>query len=148
MSQLWAHTAADYYGLSGVETFSGGTEATAFHPRAVAAMRRAGFRVEKIGQGQNPIYQIWYRGEAPPLPAFSKVYDQAPNPGSGFGAVMTCAQADQACPVVAGAAARIALAYEDPKAFDGTDREAEMYDTRCRQIAREMLYVFSLAAKV
>ena len=46
--------------------------------------------------------------------------------------------------MVLGAAERIAITYEDPKAFDGTDREAEAYDERCRQIAREMLYVFSL----
>src|SRR5690606_25567344 len=42
LSQIWAHVAAEYYGLVGVETFSGGTEATAFNPRAVAAMQRCG----------------------------------------------------------------------------------------------------------
>ena len=47
MSQLWAQTAADYFGIKGVKTFSGGTEATAFNPRAVAAMKRAGFNIEK-----------------------------------------------------------------------------------------------------
>ncbi len=47
LSQIWAATAADYFGVSGVRTFSGGTEATAFNPRAVAAVERAGFLVEK-----------------------------------------------------------------------------------------------------
>ena len=40
LSQIWAQVASEYYGLTGVETYSGGTEATAFNPRAVAAMRR------------------------------------------------------------------------------------------------------------
>jgi hypothetical protein len=45
--------------------------------------------------------------------------------------------------MVRGAEERIAITYEDPKSFDGTEREAEAYDERCRQIAREMLFVFS-----
>src|SRR5687768_12192947 len=43
ISQIWAQTAAYYYGIRNVETFSGGTEATAFNPRAVTAMKQAGF---------------------------------------------------------------------------------------------------------
>jgi hypothetical protein len=46
MSQIWAEAAAARFGVSGVETYSGGTEATAFNPRAVAAMGRAGFRID------------------------------------------------------------------------------------------------------
>ncbi len=56
---------------------------------------------------------------------------------------MVCSDAHETCPVVRGAAARFAIPYEDPKAFDGTKRESRAYDERCRQIAREMLYVFS-----
>ena len=65
----------------------------------------------------------------------------------GFAAVMTCSSADAACPTVAGADRRIAIPYDDPKAFDGTEREAEIYDERCAQIAREMLYVFAEVAR-
>ena len=35
--------------------------------------------------------------------------------------------------------------YDDPKAFDDTPAEAEKYDERSQQIAREMLYIFSKA---
>jgi hypothetical protein len=56
---------------------------------------------------------------------------------------MTCSDADAACPIVFGAAERISIPYDDPKAADGTPDEAAVYDERCRQIAREMLYVFS-----
>jgi arsenate reductase len=147
MSQLWAQTAAHYFSVPGVETFSGGTEATAFNPRAVAALDRAGFAIETPSEGDNPVYEVRYRDEMEPMTAFSKVYDQPPNPTEGFAAVMTCSSADAACPIVFGADARIAIPYDDPKAFDGTDREAAMYDERCAQIAREMLYVFSQVAE-
>ena len=80
------------------------------------------------------------------MDCFSKTYDQAPNPTEGFAAVMTCSDADQACPVVLGAAERFSIAYDDPKDFDGSDQESAAYDERCRQIAREMLYLFSIIA--
>ena len=143
MSQLWAQTAAQVYGVSPVETYSGGTEATAFNPRAVAAVERAGFRTMKTDDGDNPVYEVRFGKTGPVMECFSKVYDQPPNPTEGFIAVMTCSAADEACPIVYGADERVAIPFEDPKAFDGTDRESEMYDERCRQIAREMLYLFS-----
>ena len=49
MGQIWAHTGAAYFGLTGIETFSGGTEATAFNPNAVQAMRNAGFQIDSDG---------------------------------------------------------------------------------------------------
>jgi len=147
MAQLWALVAARHFSVSGVEAFSGGTEAMAFNPRAVAALRRAGFAIEFFSDGKNPVYEVWYEPEMEPIQAFSKIYDEPPNPTAGFAAVMTCSSADAACPVVPGADARIAIPYNDPKAFDGTEREAEAYDERCAQIAREMLYVFSKIAR-
>jgi len=144
LAQIWAKVAAAYYGVGGVETFSGGTEATAFNPRAVNALRRAGFTISTSEPGvSNPRYQVRFHDSAPTMECFSKVYDEDPNPKKDFCAVMTCSQADQSCPLVVGAALRIAVPYEDPKAFDGTVEETEKYDERCKQIAREMLYIFS-----
>ena len=143
MSQLWAQTAAEYYGIPGVSTFSGGTETTAFNPRAVAAMRRAGFRVEQTGKGENPVYHVRNGLVQEPMTAYSKEYFHESNPQEEFCAVMTCSQADESCPVVRGATYRVAIPYDDPKAFDGTDLESAKYDERCRQISREMLYLFS-----
>jgi len=145
ISQLWAQTAAAIFGLEGVETFSGGTEATAFNPRAVAAMRRAGFEIEAETGKANPVYRVSYGPSAPRMEAFSKTYRNAPNPRSGFAAIMTCSQADKNCPTVEGAAFRVAVPYEDPKAFDGTSKEREAYDERVAQISRELLFVFSKA---
>lgn len=142
-AQVWAQTAAAHYGVGGVETYSGGTEATAFNPRAVAALKRAGFTIPDPGEGANPHYKVSFSRDADPLDCFSKVYNQRPNPSGDFCAVMTCSEADRNCPLVEGSARRVAIPYEDPKAFDGTAEETAKYDERCRQIAREMLYVFS-----
>jgi protein-tyrosine phosphatase/arsenate reductase len=147
ISQIWAQTAAAYYGIGGVTSYSGGTESTAFNPRAVAAIKRAGFKVEKTTEGENPIYHVHYSDKMPPVTHFSKVYNYAPNPSKDFCAVMTCSSADKACPLVRGASLRIAVPFVDPKAFDGTNQEAAKYDERCEQICREMLYIFSRVKK-
>jgi arsenate reductase len=143
MSQLWAAVAAFHYGIANVETFSGGTESTAFNPRAVAAMQRAGFRIE-IGQaGTNPNYHASFAHDTKPQSCFSKVYSDTANPSEGFCAVMTCSSADKSCPSVKGAVARIAIPYEDPKIADDTPQESATYDERSAQICREILYAFS-----
>jgi arsenate reductase (thioredoxin) len=141
--QIWGATAAAYYGIPNVSTFSGGTEASAFNPRAIAACGRAGFVIAKTSEGTNPVYTVAYTLDREPVTAFSKKYDDPANPQRDFCAVMTCSQADAACPIVRGAAARVATPYDDPKAFDGTPQETAKYDERCRQIATETLYVFS-----
>jgi arsenate reductase len=144
ISQIWAQTAASYYGLPNVVAYSGGTEATAFNPRAVKAMVEAGFKVEKITQGTNPVYEVRFADDAEAITAFSKKYDGEGNPNSGFGAIMTCSHADQNCPIVSGAMVRIATPYDDPKDFDDTPHEAAKYTERVHQIGREIIYAFSL----
>lgn len=141
--QIWAATAAAYYDVPNVKTYSGGTETSAFNERAVAACERAGFDITKTSEGKNPVYHVSYASDAEPLKAFSKKYDDSSNPQSNFCAIMTCSQADKACPAVKGASARVAIPYDDPKLFDGTSQEAAKYDERCKQIATETLYVFS-----
>lgn len=143
LSQIWAATAAAYYRIENIETYSGGTEATAFNPRAVKAIEEIGFKVENPG-GENPHYKVSFADESIKMECFSKKYADAFNPQADFCAVMTCSHADETCPIVRGADDRISLPYDDPKAFDGTPQEAEKYAERCRQIAREMLYSFSL----
>jgi len=147
MSQIWAQVAANYYGLKNVKTYSGGTEATAFNIRAVDALKRAGFQITKTSEDKNPIYNVRYNDTDTALYAFSKKYNDAANPQSNFCAIMTCSQADKTCPLISGQSMRIALPYEDPKFFDGTPDESKMYDIRCKQIATEMFYVFSIINK-
>lgn len=143
LAQIWTQTAAAHYGVDGVETFSGGTEATAFNPRAVAAVERAGFKVKNSG-GENPKYEVRFDDDADPMICFSKTFDDEANPDKNFAAIMTCSDADENCPFVPGTSFRKAVTYRDPKESDGSDREKETYDERCRQIGTEMLYMMSL----
>lgn len=145
MSQIWAEVAAETYGIRAT-TYSGGTESTAFNPRAVAAMERAGFKIEKTTDDLNPIYHVRCGDDRPAMTCFSKKYNGDPNPDKGFAAVMVCSDADRSCPIVPGATGRFAIPFDDPKMSDGTPQEAATYDERCAQIAREMLYAMSRAA--
>ncbi len=144
ISQIWAQVAAYHYGISNVTTYSGGTEATAFNPRAVRAMQQTGIDIVQQDTTANPRYRITFAADAKPIIAFSKTYSDEFNPQKDYCAVMTCTDADEACPVVIGAEKRISLPYIDPKRADDTDHEKEEYADRCRQIAREMFFVFSL----
>ena len=142
LSQIWARVAAAWFGIKGVETYSGGTEATAFNPRAVNALQSCGLQIETDNpNATNPVYRVRYSLEAPPLECFSKVFDHPPNPSTGYCAVMTCSQADDACPLVSGCDLRVAIRYDDPKAADDTPEEAARYTERSRQICREMMFL-------
>jgi len=146
--QVWAKTAAAYYGIKEVVTYSGGTEATAFNPNAIKAVQNVGFEVLKETEAPNPRYSVVYSPEEIGIICFSKTYDDLSNPQSGFCAVMTCTEADGNCPFIPGAAVRVSTPYDDPKAFDNTDLQEAKYDERCKQIASETLYVFSEAKKL
>lgn len=154
--QVWAKIAAYYYGfdIEKVRTYSGGTEATACNPRTVAALQRAGIKVETINElsapvtvSNNPRYEVRFAEKATPMVLFSKKYNDTENPQKNYGAVLVCSQADEACPVVLGADTRIYHGYEDPKKSDGTTEEAKTYDATCRLIARELFYVFKQVEK-
>lgn len=140
-SQIWAQTAAIFYGIP-AKCLSGGVEVTAFNERAVSSLQRSGFRIES-SPGENPKYQVFYSESAEPIIAFSKLFDDPINHAEHFAAVMTCSHADENCPFIPGSEKRIAVRYEDPKAFDETDQEAAQYDERSLQIASEMFHVFS-----
>ena len=142
-AQIWAQAAANYYRVEDVECFSGGTEATAFNSRAVRAMSDAGFDIVKASDGSNPTYEVSYAVGSDPVVAFSKKYDDPFNYTKDFMAIMTCAHADENCPLVIGASMRLAITYDDPKVFDDTPQEAAKYAERVRQIGREMLFTFS-----
>ena len=143
MCQLWAATAAAYFGVPHVENFSGGTEVTAFNSRAVAALRARASRSTIRCRRRIPTIGSDFTTRAPNWNASPRSIGTHRIPGATSVAVITCSQADKQCPIVAGASARIALPFDDPKAFDGTPQETNKYDERRRQIARELLFVFS-----
>lgn len=143
LSQVWAQTAATYYGIKNVFCYSGGTEATALVPVVAETLMKTGFKIQVIAEGNNPIYAIKYSENEHPVIGFSKTYDNELNPSDTFVAIMTCSQADGGCPFIAGAEKRIPITFEDPKVFDNRPQQAEKYQERSLQIATEMFYVFS-----
>jgi protein-tyrosine-phosphatase len=143
--QVWAHIASRYFDVKNVFTFSGGTEATAFNINAINALKRVGFEISSEDSiSSNPRYHLRFDDSEAPIICFSKVYNHAENPSSAFVAIMTCSDAEQNCPFIPGVELRIGTTYDDPKAFDNSPEQDEKYSERCAQIAREILYVFSL----
>lgn len=143
LSQIWAQVAANHFGFDNVTTYSGGTEATAFFPSGIEAIRHAGIEVLELSEGKNPVYAVNYSKTAHPIICFSKKYDAAFNSQKDFAAIMTCDHADENCPFIPDAGQRIPIRYEDPKVADGTPQQLAKYIERSEQICREMLYVFS-----
>jgi len=141
--QVWAKVASDYFNIKNVNTFSGGTEATAFNINAINALKRIGFDIRPINIERNPTYHVLFADDAKPIVCFSKVYDDSKNPQTEFAAIMTCSEAEENCPFIPGVELRIGTTYDDPKAFDNTPLQDTKYDERCKQIALETLYVFS-----
>jgi arsenate reductase len=145
LAQIWAQTAAAYYGIEAY-CYSGGVEVTSFNPRAVAAIQRDGFKVVQK-EGENPICFVLFGNDSEPIVTFSKLYDDPINATKDFAAVMTCDHADENCPFIPGAEKRFPLRFEDPKAFDNSPLEEKMYSERSHQIAAELFYLFEKVAK-
>ncbi|MFS4417072.1 protein-tyrosine-phosphatase [Maribacter sp. 2307ULW6-5] len=145
LAQVWAQTLAHHLHLSKVHCYSGGTEATALYPEIVRVLRATGFCIDRDSQGKNPVYHIQFAREVPAVKGFSKKWDAPGNPKSQFMAIMTCASANESCPVVAGAQSRAAITYTDPKGSDGTPEQAVAYQACSALIATELLYALSRA---
>jgi len=143
-SQLWAAVFSNIYDVP-ASCYSGGVEVTACNDRVINTLKRIGFEVsgENDGQEENPHYLITFAEESNLIILFSKLYSDNISEGSQTCAIMTCAHADDNCPYIPEADARIPIRYEDPKAFDDTPKETEMYAERCKQIATEMKFIFS-----
>ncbi len=146
LSQVWAEAAAAYFEISGITTSSGGTAVTACNPRTIRSLRRSGFSVVQTSPGDNPVYLLQYGEDAPVLRLYSKLHDAPEQPDRNFIAMLCCADADESCPEIPGALARVPLHYADPKSADGTPHEAAAYDQCSHLIAAEMFYLMSRVA--
>ncbi|WP_312356957.1 protein-tyrosine-phosphatase [Empedobacter sp.] len=147
LAQIWAQFAAAYYNIPNINCYSGGTAETALFPKVIETLSNQGFQIFKIADSNNPIYAIKYDENSSPIIGFSKKYNDAFNPISNFAAILTCSQADDGCPFIAGAEKRIPITYEDPKISDGTLQQTEIYKQRSIEIATEMMYIFSQITK-
>ena len=144
LSQIWSQVMAEYFSIRNVYCYSGGTEATAMFPKVAETLQTQGMEIQKLCDTENPVYAVKYAENAHPVICFSKKYDDAFNPVTGFAAVMTCSNADAGCPFIAGAEKRVAVKFEDPKSSDGTHEMDRTYYERSLEIAAEMYYVMSL----
>ena len=142
LSQIWAQTMANYYQIENVFCYSGGTEATAMFPKISESLQYQGFEILKLSETENPVYAVKFAENEHAVICFSKKYNDDFNPKSAFAAILTCDSADENCPIVYGAEARIPIKYEDPKKADGTPEMNETYFNRSLEIATEMKFVF------
>ena len=142
LSQIWAQTMANYYQTENVFCYSGGTEATAMFQKVVETLTNQGFEILKLSETENPVYAMKFAENEHAVICFSKKYNDDFNPKSAFSAILTCDSADENCPIVYGAEARIPIKYEDPKKSDGTPEMNETYFNRSLEIATEMKFVF------
>lgn len=142
LSQIWAQTMANFFGIKNVFCYSGGTEATAMFPKVAETLQNQGFEILKLSETENPVYAVKFAENEHAVICFSKKYDHYFNPKSDFAAILTCDSADENCPVVEGAEARISMKYEDPKKSDNTPEMNETYFNRSLEIATEMKYIF------
>lgn len=153
LSATMASVSAAYYGLPEIRGYSGGTKPSAFNERTIKTLREIGLDITSLGEeatrGDAVTANLKHRirwGLAPDDAAmesieFSKKYDDAANPQSGFAALLVCSDAEEACPIIKGASVRIATPFLDPKAYDGTAIEAHKYAERRDDIGRLMMSV-------
>lgn len=142
LGEIWIRVAADYYDLPQIISYSGGTESTAFNPRAVRALAHHGFHISQKTNDENYKYEIhWKHNQTTAQVMFSKIIGDPFNPQANFIAILVCDHADEECPVVSGASERYFIGYEDPKYADGSLAEANVYNSKVSEIGREMLFL-------
>lgn len=147
LAQVWAHYAISFYKLKRIRSYSGGTEATAFHRNTISTLQDAGFKFTlKEFSHENPIYEISYKGMKKPIVGFSKLYDHKINKAP-FIAITTCSSAAENCPFIPEALQRFHVPYIDPKSSDDTELMSKKYLETNRQIAAEMNYIFQQVSK-
>ena len=140
LTQVWAQAMAHYFNFKQVFCYSGGTESTSIYIAAVNALKQFGFEIDIIKESDNPVYSIKYSLNQSPIIGFSKRFDDPFNPKTDFAAILTCSEADKACPIIKDADVRIPMTFEDPKAYDNTNLQKEKYLERSLEIATELKY--------
>ena len=153
LGALLGNACASYLGLP-ARFFSAGTEPSAVNARTLRALADVGFRVTPTGAAAprgpagepNPIYNLaWSDAPTGQMREYSKSLADPSLPKSNFAAILVCDEANAACPLVPGAACRIALPFQDPKACDGRPQEASAYRQRRDEIAHILLAALSQA---
>lgn len=146
-AQVWSFFASHYFDLN-IESFSGGTEITAFHRNTVKSLQKSGFNFNLIDfNHQNPTYSISFDETNKDILGFSKLYDNSINK-SPFIAITTCNNADENCPFISTASHRFHVPFVDPKIADGTENQEKKYLETNKIIASELYFMFSNVKKM
>lgn len=149
-----ANLAATYYGFENMRFHSGGTTPSAFNKRTIATLKEIGFQIQPTGNEAargdpkvpNPIHRVIW-GDSLETTEFSKTYNDASNPQSGFAAIMVCTEADAECPTIPGASVRISMTFLDPKSYDDGLLENKKYAERRDDIGRTFLAIMVSARR-
>lgn len=140
---LLLELAKDYYHIENLQTFSGGSKPTLFHPMTKNTLEKIGFVFIQKEISENPKYLV--KNLKSINLHFSKNYQDPVNPKKNFAAILVCSSAEKECPVVFGQDKRFYLPYEDPALYDNTNQAEEAYLNIALTIGMEM---FWLAQKV
>ncbi len=141
-AQVWSFFAIEYFNLTNIYTYSGGTETTSFHRNTVKNLQKTGFEFNVVDfSHQNPRYLISFKDTKKSILGFSKLYDNPQN-NYPYIAITTCDSADENCPFIPDSIERFHLPYSDPKKSDNTDLTQETYLQTSKQIAAEIYLIF------
>lgn len=148
LTNVWANVLAYHFKLPLIESYSAGTEATEIFSSCLEVLEENGFQISRKSKTPvNPTYEIKFSEAAKKITDYSKSLAQQ-QLNQEFIAILTCDEANQACPMVPRAEIRFALPYQDPKAFDKLPNQKEAYRATNTQIATELLYLFNALAKI
>ena len=145
-AQVWAAFFLAKYNIENMKAFSGGTAVTSVYPSVIKTLEEQGFSCVKDGNEVNPVYHI-SAGENELVSLYSKLFHESGS-NKPKAAIMVCSHADDNCPFVPEAIARISLPFDDPKEFDNSELEAPKYMERSREIAASLHILLSNLKKL
>lgn len=137
---LWS-MAAEFYEIPQLVVSSSGTEATAFHPNALDALRQFGAQADIASDGPNPTYRVSWRVGMEKKMFSKKINDTLESAEASIGMVAVCSDAAENCPVILGADWKLSLPYLDPKHADNTPEAPLVYQATLETIAKEALFI-------
>ena len=121
LAQVWAQTMAEYFNYKQVFCYSGGTGLIRLSIAIVNSCSNLG--LELIIQQKKVTISLFNKIQFKSIANnwIFKTFDSPFNPKTDFAAILTCSEADVACPFVKGADIRIPMTFEDPKVYDNTN---------------------------
>ncbi len=147
-AQVWAQTAAYYFRLENIKTYSGGYMETAINYRILEALRKSGFSVTAAeGYSKNPVYLLSLGQRYPDIFIFSKKYDFWQNPNEKYATILCSKDLIDDKLTPDGSENIIALPYEDIQIYDNSTGNILKNDEICRQVAREMFFMMDYVSK-